>query len=342
MNVMVGHRRSRPTLEEVAAEAGVSRATVSRVVNGSPRVSADVRATVERVIARLGYVPNRAARSLVTRRTDTIALVISEPEAFVFSDPFFASIVRGIGAAMSAHALHMAIVLVQGRQEHDRVERYILQGHVDGAVLVSLHGDDPLPGALARVGIPSAMIGRPFGKPLLPFVDADNRGGARAAVEHLIARRRRHVATVTGAMDMSAGLDRLGGYREALAAAGIRPSEALIERSDFTEAGGEAAMARLIRRKPGLDAVFVASDAMAVGALRALRFAGRRVPDDVALVGFDDTPLARHTVPPLTTVRQPIDEMAQATADLLLAQLANGSRRENIVVPTTLVVRGST
>jgi DNA-binding LacI/PurR family transcriptional regulator len=333
--------RSRPTLEEVGAAAGVSRATVSRVVNGSPKVSPAVRRSVEREIARLGYAPNRAARALVTRRTDAIALVVSEAETRLFADPFFSSIVRGIGAAVSARGLHMVIVLAQDAAAHGQVERYLMQGHVDGAVLMSLHGEDPLPTALARVGVPSVVIGRPQSGSALPYVDADNRGGARAAVEHLIANGRRRIATIAGPLDMAAGRDRLEGYRDALAAAGIRHVKALVEGGDFTERGGERAAAKLVRRVPELDGVFVASDPMAAGALLALRAVGRRVPEDVAVVGFDDAPLARHTQPTLTTVRQPLDEMARATADMLFAQLTGSTERHNVVVPTTLVVRES-
>jgi DNA-binding LacI/PurR family transcriptional regulator len=332
---------ARPTLEQVGAEAGVSRATVSRVVNGSPRVSPDAKAAVERAIAQLGYVPNRAARSLVTRRTDTIALVVSEPEARLFADPFFSAVVRGLGGAFAGYGLHMAIVLAQGREEHDRVERYILQGHVDGAVLMSLHGHDPLPESLARVGIPAVQIGRPLGTPGLPFVDADNHGGARTAVLHLRACGRRRVGTITGPADMSAGQDRFAGYRDALTSARRRPATTLVENGDFTEEGGEAAMARLLRRVSDLDGVFVASDPMAAGALRALRIAGRRVPEDVAVVGFDDAPLSRHTSPQLTTVRQPLDAMARATADLLVARLSGATSPEHVIVPTSLVVRES-
>ncbi len=332
----------RPTLEEVGAAAGVSRATVSRVVNASPKVSPHVREAVEREIARLGYVPNRAARALVTRRTDAIALVVSEAESRLFADPFFAAIVRGIGAAMSERGFHMVIVLAQGMEAHDRVERYLMQGHVDGAVLMSLHGGDPLPVALARAGLPAAVIGRPPVGSSLPYVDADNRGGARMATEHLIAHGHRRVATIAGPLDMSAGQDRLEGYRDALTSARLRPAKALIGSGDFSEDGGERAMARLVARVPDLDGVFAASDPMAAGALRALRRAGRHVPADVAVVGFDDAPLAQHTDPPLTTVRQPLDEMAGAAADLVIEQLAgHAERRAAVVVPATLVIRGS-
>lgn len=332
----------KPTLEEVGAAAGVSRATVSRVINASPKVSPEARRAVERAIGRLGYVPNRAARTLVTRRTDAIALVISEPETRVFEDPFFAAVVRGISSALASTELQVVLVIAQGEHEHEKVERYLRQGHVDGVVLVSLHGEDSLPRTLARQGLPTVLFGRPRGDPHVAYVDADNRGGSRQAVEYLLSLGRRHVATITGPLDMSAGVDRFDGYVDALRAAGIKSVKRLVHQGDFGDESGYRAMSAMLDGATPLDAVFAANDLMAAGALRALRAAGRRVPEDVAVIGFDDAPLARHTDPPLTTVRQPVDEMSRAMADLLLAQIAgDAGRAGHVVCPTTLIRRGT-
>jgi DNA-binding LacI/PurR family transcriptional regulator len=328
---------SPPTLEQVAALAGVSRATVSRVVNGSPKVSREVRAQVERAVAKLGYVPNRAARSLVTRRADSVALVVSEPHARFFSEPFFAGMVRGVSAALSETGVQLLLLIAQ-----DLPDRPVVGGHVDGVLLASLHGDDPLPATLERAGVPAVLVGRPAGPLPVSYVDADNRGGARAAVAHLAARGRRRIATVTGPLDMGVGLDRLDGYRDAVAAAGLPADPGLIEPADFTEEGGAAAMARLLARPgPPVDAVFAASDLMAAGALRALRAAGRRVPDEVAVVGFEDSAVARYAQPPLTTVRQPIEEMGRQATRLLLAKVAGETTGTHLVLATELVVRAS-
>jgi len=330
------------TLEEVGALAGVSRATVSRVINGSPKVSPDVRAAVERALAKLGYTPNLAARSLVTRRTDTLALVVCEPEERIFSDPFFAAVVRGLTSAAAAADKNLVLLLAQDEGERERAQRYLRPEHVDGVVLMSLHGDDPLPRHLRRAGTPTVLVGRPFGRGGIPYVDADNRGGARLAVEHLLAQGRKRVATIAGPANMCAGVDRLDGYRDALAAGDPDVEPALVEEGDFGEESGYAAMRRLLAASPQLDAVFAASDLMAAGALRALREAGRDVPGDVAVVGFDDVPLAAHLQPSLTTVRQPLDEMSQATADLLMHRIAHPAERvKPIVCPTALVVRAS-
>ena len=332
-----------PTLEQVAALAGVSRATVSRVVNGSPKVSPAVRAQVERAVAKLGYVPNRAARSLVTRRADSVALVVSEPHARFFSEPFFAGMVRGVSAALAETGVQLLLLIAQDLPDRGWLERYVVGGHVDGVLLASLHGDDPLPGTLERAGVPAVLIGRPVDQAAPgSYVDADNRGGARTAVDHLARRGRRRIATITGSLDMGVGQDRLEGYRDGLAAAGLAGAGDLVETGDFTEEGGAAAMGRLLERPGGpVDAVFAASDLMAAGALRALRAAGRRVPEDVAVVGFEDSAVARYAQPPLTTVRQPIEEMGRQATRLLLAQVAGEAGGMHLILDTELVVRAS-
>jgi DNA-binding LacI/PurR family transcriptional regulator len=223
-----------------------------------------------------------------------------------------------------------------------KVERYVRQGHVDGVMLTCLHGDDPLPQRLVAAGVPTVLTGRPATGHEIPYVDADNRGGAREATAYLFSRGRRQIASITGPLDMTVAVDRLQGYRDALAEAGLRPRDELVADGDFSVAGGERAMRALLGRNPDLDAVFVASDPMAAGALLALRAEGRRVPDDVAVVGFDDAAIATSTQPPLTTVRQPLDEMARAMADLLLRRIdGTASADEHVVFQTTLVRRAS-
>ncbi|RFU22120.1 LacI family DNA-binding transcriptional regulator [Geodermatophilus marinus] len=330
-----------PTLEEVAGLAGVSRATVSRVVNDSPRVSPEARTAVLAAIEQLRYVPNRAARSLVTRRTDTIALVLSESDTQVFSDPFFARTVRELSAALADTELNLVLLTARGEREQEKVGRYARQGHVDGVILMSLHRDDPLPGTLAAAGVPLVLSGRPLDGREVCYVDADNVGGATAATELLLAGGRRRIATVTGPGDMIAGIDRLAGYRTALAGAGRPVDPLLVAEGDFTEAGGNRAMAELLARAPDLDAVFVASDPMAVGALRALRRAGRSVPGDVAVVGFDDAPVAATADPPLTTVAQPLDEMCRLMVELLRRRIEGDEQVAARVCATRLVRRAS-
>jgi DNA-binding LacI/PurR family transcriptional regulator len=330
-----------PTLEAVAALAGVSRATVSRVVNGSPRVSQAAKDSVELAIAELGYVPNRAARSLVTRRADSVALVVSESETRFFSDPWFAVVARGMAVALSETDMQLVLVIAQSERQRERLERYLLNGHVDGVVLVSLHGRDPLPRQLVAAGVPTVLVGRPVDEIDVAYVDADNKGGSEAAVRHLLERGRTRIATIAGPQDMSVGRDRLAGYEAALRGAGLPVDPALVGEADFSEEGGAKAMLDLLARQPHLDAVFAASDLMAAGVLRALRGAGRRVPDDVALVGFDDLATSQHTDPPLTTVRQPLADMGREMTRMLLATIAGEEPDPVVIMPTELVVRAS-
>lgn len=333
----MGRAGGRPTLESVAARAGVSRATVSRVVNGRPVTTASEE-SVRRAIEELGYVPNHAARTLVTRRTDLIALVLPEPTTRVFSaDRFFADLVHGIGQELEAADKQLILMLAGSAASHERIERSVAAAHhVDGVLLSSLHGTDPLPAALTRIGIPVVCNERPLGPVSLPYVGVDNVGGAASAVRHLLDAGRRRVATIAGPPDMIAGIDRLSGYRAALGDA--RP---IVAYGDFTTGSGARAMRRLLADEPALDAVFAASDLMADGALQALRDAGRRVPDDVAVVGFDDTELARYTDPPLTTIRQPIAGIGRRMAAQLLTLVAGEEIEPIVTLPTELIVRES-
>ncbi|KMO97821.1 LacI family DNA-binding transcriptional regulator [Streptomyces roseus] len=340
-----GHR---PTLEAVAERAGVSRATASRVVNGGDGVRAHLVEKVREAVLELGYVPNPAARTLVTRRTGAVAVIIAEPEIRIFSDPFFSRQIRGISKELTAHDTQLVLLLVEDRGDYDRIERYLAGGHVDGALAFSLHTDDPLPAITRRVGMPTVYGGRPgwtagsgeHGG--IAYVDADNRGGAREAVRHLLDRGRRRIAHIAGPLDQTSAVDRLDGYRDVL----LDADPALIAEGDFTATGGAEAMAALLERCPDLDAVFAANDLMATGALRVLRERGLAVPADVALVGFDDAELVAETAdPPLTTVRQDIEGMGRLMAQLLLRTLnrEQGDRAvpASVVTPTALVRRGS-
>ncbi|WP_329361719.1 LacI family DNA-binding transcriptional regulator [Streptomyces sp. NBC_01483] len=339
---------SRPTLEAVAARAGVSRATASRVVNGGDGVREPLVERVRRAVEELGYVPNQAARSLVTRRHDAVAVVIAEPETRVFADPFFALQLRGISKELTAHDSQLVLLLTEGRDDHTRVGRYLAGGHVDGALVFSLHLDDPLPELIHGAGVPTVFGGRPgWGDGARPavYVDSDNRGGAREAVRHLVGLGRTRIAHITGALDQTSAVDRLDGFRDVMGEADPR----LVGEGDFTPAGGERAMRELLERCPDVDAVFAANDLTASGALRVLRERGRRVPDDVAVIGFDDMlPVAEQTDPPLTTVRQDIEEMGRLMARLLLRDLDRRTGKQGldggpsgVVLPTTLVRRAS-
>jgi DNA-binding LacI/PurR family transcriptional regulator len=335
----------RPTLDEVAARAGVGRGTVSRVVNGSPQVSPESRAAVEQAIAELNYVPNRAARALVTQRTDSVALVVSESEARVFGEPFFAGIIRGVSAVLAETPLQLWLAMAQSPAERDRVNQHLTAQHVDGVLLLSLHDDDPLPYRLADRGLPAVLGGRPAwmlrGSAPISFVDVDNAGGAMLAVNQLLAGGRRIIGTIAGPQDMGAGLSRLDGFCRAMREARLPITGDLVAHGDFSEESGAAAMRQILSRRPDVDAIFAASDLMAAGAMRVLKERGRRIPSDVAVVGFEDSVVARQTEPPLTTVHQPVEEMGREMARLLLDRIRGDNGAGSVILDTHLVRRAS-
>ena len=316
-----GSRPVVPTLEEVAERAGVSRSTASRAINGGLRVSPEAQASVDAAVDDLGYIPNRAARALVTRRTSSVALVVPEPDERVLSDPFFASMIHGLNAALRDTDLQLVLAMAPPEEIATRTLRYLRGGHVDGAVVVSHHRNDVLADALHRSGLPTVFVGRPFGGgQLVRYVDLDNTGGGRMATEHLLRIGRRRIGTIAGPQDMSAGLDRLAGWSSALAEAGLATDT--VAYGDFTTAGGARATAQLLAEHPDIDALFAASDLMAVGALEVLAGAGRLVPGDVAVVGYDNLGAATVSSPTLTTIVNPAFAMARTAGELLIDLLA--------------------
>lgn len=333
-------RLAAPTIRQVAAAAGVSRATASRVINGGHLVSEQSRRAVEAAIMDLGFSPNPAARSLATRRTGSVALVVPEPNSRLLTDPFFGGIINGLSLALDDSDLQMVLLIARQGASTERAALYLTTGHVDGAVIASHHRDDALNRELVASGLPCVFIGRPLDVVGAHYVDMDNSLGARLATEHLISSGRQRIGTVAGPADMIAGVDRLAGWRDALQAAG-RPTDA-VEYGDFTARGGSAAMGRLLERHPDLDAVFVASDLMASGALSQLAAHGIRVPQDVAVFGFDDSGVAETTDPPLSTVAQPVGEMAMRAGAMLRALLSDDYvSDEPLLFAARLALRGS-
>ncbi len=330
--------RAAPTLEAVAAAAGVSRSTVSRVVNGSTVVSPEVLAAVTEAIDKLRYVPNRAARSLANRQTMAIALVIPEDTTRFFGDPFFADIVQGIAQGLEDSDYVLNLQLASPSRPSEKTIRYLMGGNVDGAVVVSHHSGDEFFASLDAT-LPVVFGGRPFNSELKhhAYVDADNRAGAALGTQHLIDLGRRRIATIPGPASMQAAVDRHQGWLDAVTAAGL--STELVMYGDFTVASGAAAMRGLLDRAPDIDAVFVASDLMATGAISTLMARGRRIPSDVAVVGFDDSSAATSGEIGITTVNQPSREMGAEMARTLLALLRGEPVERRRVLPTRLVIR---
>ncbi|MFC9324899.1 LacI family DNA-binding transcriptional regulator [Kitasatospora sp. NPDC057015] len=333
--------RRAPTIHDVAAVAGVSRGTVSRVLQGGHNVSPASLEAVNAAIAKLGYVVNRHARNLVTQRSNSVAFLLTEPQERFFEDPNFTTLLRGCTAALGEHDIPLLLMTAGDEAERRRVVRYLAAGHVDGVLLVSSHRGNPMIEHLREAEIPMVSCGKPLGqRGRVTYVAADDREGAKDMVRHLIESGRGRVATVAGPQDTPGGVERLLGYREVLDEYGIPFDERLVAYGDYSRAGGEQAADRLLATAPDLDALFVASDLMADGALAALDRAGRSVPGDVALGGFDDSPAALTTRPALTTVRQPWDRISHEMVRLLLAQIA-GETQPTVILPTELVIRDS-
>ncbi|MFC4063638.1 LacI family DNA-binding transcriptional regulator [Actinoplanes subglobosus] len=327
-----------PTLDEVAARAQVSRTVVSRVINNGPHVSRAKRDAVEKAIRELGYTPNRAARALVTRQTGVVVLAVSGEGPEVFGDPFFAQIIVGASATLERTDLHLMLSLVTPAHGRERLRTFLQTRGADGVMLVAMRGDDPLIDIVAQSGLPTVFVGLPVhGTP--PFyVEVDNAGGSRMATEHLLRGGRRRIAMITGPEDTAVGRERRRGYTEAMLLAGLGPYAT--EPGDFLEESGATAMRALLSAHPDLDGVVAANDNMAAGALRVLREAGRTVPGDVAVVGFDDLPVAVHTDPKLTTVHQPVQALGRDAARMLV-DLLDGEQPEPFILPTRMVVRES-
>jgi len=328
--------KRKPTIRDIAAVAGVSRSTVSRVINGGHWVSPDARVAVEEAIVATGYTANHHARSLATGKAGSMAFLLTEPQQLLFDDPTFARLLRGAAEALAQRAMTLVLLVAGTAAERESVAHFISAGHVDGVMLISSHESEPLLEALIDTGIPTVCCGAPLGhEGDLSTISVDEVASARRMAAYLRDRGYERIGMIAGPDDTPGGRYRLVGFREELGAA-FDP--ALVEAGDYSYESGQAAMARLIER--GVDAVFAANDRMAAGAIATARRAGLRVPEDIAVAGFDDSGLAATQEPPLTTMRQPWDQISAQMVDVLVDVIA-GTPPRSVILDTELVVRES-
>jgi len=327
-------------LEDIAKIAGVSRSTVSRVINNQPNVSEDTRRRVLSVIEEHNFRPNIAARALVTQQTRVLSVVIPKAVSDTFTDPYFPTLIQGAMTAASQQEYAVMLWIGNAAEDEERFFQRILSNSLfDGVIVASALTDDPLRLWLQRAGFPYVFIGAPQDESL-NYVDVDNVQAGQAAVSHLIRLGYQRIGTLAGPQKLGAAIDRLKGYRLALERAGRRIDNDLIIESQFTEVAGYMNMKKLLQRH--VDAVFAASDVIAFGAMRAIREQGLRIPQDVAVIGFDDIDSAAQAFPPLTTVRQPILEEGAAAARVLIDLIqkrVEGPQR--VLLNTELIIRDS-
>lgn len=329
------------TIQRIAELADVSKATVSRVLNEYPHVRPEVREKVQKVISETGYQPNNIARLLASDRSSIIGLVISASAQMVFNDPYFPALTEAISSGAADNNLILSLfVSYTEKQGRDTLNGILAAGLFDGLIITADHKGDAFISQLQEAEIPFVFIGRPGEAQGINYVDADNVKGGYLATSHLVDLGYRRIGTIASDQN-TAGDDRLAGYHAALQERGIAIEKELLAFGDYTLESGYYAMKALIRHKP--EAVFVASDTMALGALRALREAGLRVPGDIALVSHDDLPPAIQADPPLTTVQQQIATTGQMAVEKLAQIIMTGKAHpaQHIINPVKLIVRAS-
>jgi LacI family transcriptional regulator len=333
-----GPSRRRPTIYDVARLAGVSTATVSRALNGTGQVAAPKRLAIDAAVEQLGYRPNTIARSLVTRSTQSIALLLPD-----ITNPFYAELVSGVHDHTLERNYTMLLCTTDfDPEQEDRYLRLLHAKHVDGALVDGLVLPPERIAAFVEDGFPIVCLDRDVDSRAVPLVQVDNRLGARMATEHLLSLGHRRIAHIAGA-PARISEERLLGYQAALVDAGVEVDSSLVAMGAFTEAGGYEAMRALMTTTPRPTAVFAANDLSAIGAMSAVAAAGGRLPADMSIVGFDDVRLSRYMSPPLTTIRQPAGAIARHATDLLLGMIG-GRRPRKLHHPFApeLIVRGTT
>jgi DNA-binding LacI/PurR family transcriptional regulator len=330
--------KPRPTYAEIAKLAKVSEATVSRVLNGDDRVHPDRVKRVQRAVEKLGYRRHRVAAALASGKSGLIAIVI-EDDLGVFADPFWATVSSGVSQVLMDNGLQTLLLVSETNPVDGPVSHYLQSGEIDGAIFFQMHRD-ALMKALAKQGLPVVITGAPHKVGDFVYVDSDQRGGADVATTHLINIGCKRLATITGDTGATAGRLRLDGFLDAARRSSQTIPRHFIAQGDYSFESGRAAMIELLSADNVPDGVFVANDLMAAGALSAITDAGLTCPDDIKIVGFDDSVIAQTTRPALSTVRQDIVGLGMTAAGLMI-DLLNGKMPKPVILPTELVIRAS-
>jgi DNA-binding LacI/PurR family transcriptional regulator len=326
------------TIDELARLSGVSRATVSRVMNGGS-VSDKTRRRVEHVLAETGYRPNLAARTLASGRSGVVGVVMHVDSHLLFRDAYFGQLLQGMSDELAELAAGMMLWL-GNRTKEETLDRILSTGLMDGVIVTAHHRDDPLVDGLLASQLPTVLVGHRRHDRTASYVDVDHVHAADSITTHLIQIGRTHVGHITGSRGTVAAEDRIVGYRRAMDRAGLATDGLMVE-GDFNAPSGVTGAETLLDRR--CDAIFCANDSTARGALETIRARGLVVPDDVALAGFDDLDFTAQMDPPLTTVRQNVREQGAEAARTLFQLLGDrdgGPRR--VILPTELVIRQST
>ena len=328
-------------LEDIARKSGVSRSTVSRVINNHPNVSQKVRDRVNLVIDQTGYQPHAAARALVSNRSMTCGLILPRTIDSFFADPYFPALIQGIARSCHNKNYTLSLFLSGGKEDDDRIfQRVTRRGFMDGVLVQSGNIGDQLIPKIAASNIPLVVLGRPFENGRINYVDIDNVTAVESAITYLVETGHTRIATITGPLVTTVGIDRKEGYLRGMRKNNLPVEDKLIYEGDFLEQAGYDGALELMKYSP--DAIFAASDRMALGAIRVLNERGISVPDDISIVGFDDFPIQPPAVPFLTSIRQPLMDFGDKAMEILIEVIENEKEIRQEVLPTDFIVRKST
>lgn len=328
------------TMKDIAEEAGVSKSTVSRALADDPRVNEDTKERIREIAKKLKYHPHKAAQALANKNTNVIGIVFPQFPRSI-ADPFFLEFLQGIGEIATLNGYSLTLHNEDFYQDN-KLDEIFHKHNLDGIILTEPKINDPRISYFNKEEIPFVFLGNPMGDSDVHWVETDNQIGAYQAVNYLINTGHKKIATITGSLDLVAGQFRLQGYKDALKEKGLEINEDFIVNADFTQDGAYQGAKKLLSISREFTAIFAANDIMAIGALKAIKEIGLKIPDDVAIMGYDGIQLGEFVEPPLTTIYHSAEKMGQITMELLLKILQGKNIKEkHILIPPELLIRGS-